>query len=127
MEDGKGFERWLARRAAAPKTSQDEDYARFLSAMSGPGPDRNGRAEHLEPGGEDSAAGLSDDAIYRGYVSELDGSAARRRSEENAKRELRERQEEVIRHVRQVGGGMSRSFEDLRSRIPGAGKPYEGG
>ncbi|MDP9477344.1 MAG: hypothetical protein M3R38_16960 [Actinomycetota bacterium] len=69
---------------------------------------------------------MSDDVVYQGYISELDGTAARRRTEEGLKRELQDRQEEVIRHVREVGGGLSRSHEHLRSRIPGAGKPYEG-
>ncbi len=128
-EESKGFERWLQRRAekaASPSTS-DRDYRDYVSAMTGQEAERDaGRARHLQPGGPDRTEGLSDDAVYVSYVSELDGSAARRRAEEAARQEARDRQEEVIRHASEVGGGLSRSHEHLRSRLQGFGKPNEG-
>lgn len=123
--DSPGFKRFKAQRAA--KAAADADYEAFTAAMRGPDGDANGRAQHLQPGGEDTAAGLSDGEIYRGYLAELDGTAARRRSEENAKRERIEREQEVVRYAKTTdSAALSRSHEHLRDRIPGAGRPHEG-
>lgn len=125
MEDhARGFQRWLKTRAA--KTSTDRDYEDFVNAMRGPDPGRNGVATSGTPGGEDPAEGIPDSVVYEQYLSVLSGKADRRRAEEMVKTEKLEREQEIIRSVSQVGGGMSRSFEHLRARIPGAGRPFEG-
>ncbi len=129
-EESKGFERWLKRRAekgaTSPSTS-DRDYRDYVSAMTGQEAERNaGRAFDVVPGGVDRAEGVPDDQVYRGYLQELDGTASRRRSEEAARQEARDREQEVIRHASEVGGGLSRSHEHLRSRLEGFGTPGEG-
>ncbi len=129
-EHARGFERWLKRRAEKAATSptvSDQDYRDYVAAMRGEQAQRDaGRVRHLEPGGEDRSAGLTDDEVYLGFVSELDGSAARRRTEEGLKRELQDREAEIVRHAAQTGGGLSRSHEHLRSRLQGFGTPHEG-
>ncbi len=129
-EESKGFERWLQRRAAKAATSpstSDEDYRRYMAAVSGEAAQRNaGRAFDVVAGGVDPAEGVPDDVVYRSYLQELDGTAARRRSEQAARQEACDRQEEVIRHAGLVGGGLSRSHEHLRSRLEGFGRPHEG-
>ncbi len=131
MRDAFSFERCMrkkAERAAKGPTTTDQDYRDYVAAMSGEQAQRDaGRAFHVVPGGEDPAAGTSDDAVYATYLAELDGSAARRRSEQNARQERHDREEEVIRHASQVGGGLSRLHEALRDRLEGFGRPGEGG
>ncbi len=114
-------------KAAASPTTDDRAYADYVAAVSGEAAQKNaGRAFDVVAGGVDPAEGVPDDVVYAGYLQELSGAAARRRSEEAARQEARDREAETVRHVREVGGGLSRSHEHLRSRIPGAGRPYEG-
>lgn len=123
--DSPGFAAFKARRAA--KAAADVDYAAYVSSMRGEAAERMaGVPVTGTPGGEDPAEGVPDDRVYAGYISELDGSAARRRSEEAARAELRDREAEIVRHAAQTGGGLSRSHEHLRSRLEGFGVPGEG-
>ncbi len=128
-EEARGFERWLKRRAeraTSPSTS-DREYADYVASVSGEQAQRDaGRARHLQPGGPDRTEGLGDDVVYASYLQELDGTASRRRAEESARQEARDREQEVIRHAGLVGGGLSRSHEHLRSRLQGFGRPNEG-
>ncbi len=125
-----GFEKWLQRRAEKAATSptvSDRDYQDYVSAMRGEQAQRDaGRVRHLEPGGPDLSEGIPDDRVYQGYLDELSGVAARRRTEEALKAEKIERENEIIRHASEVGGGLSRSHEALRSRLQGFGRPGEG-
>ncbi len=124
-----GFERWMKRRAAKGATTStgDEDYRRYMASVSGAEAQKNaGRAYSLEAGGPDPAEGVPDDAVYRGYLQELDGTASRRRAEAAARQELKDREAETVRHAAEVGGGLSRSHEHLRSRLEGFGRPGEG-
>jgi len=52
-----------------------------------------------------------EDLLFRRYEAELDGSAARRRSEESARREQREREEEIRRWAEQTGSPLPRDLE----------------
>lgn len=109
--DTPGFAAWKARRAA--KTNEDEDYGRFVDAMSGTQAELDaGVARHLEPGGPDPSVGVSDDAVYQGFVDQVDGTAGRRRAQETVRREREERQEEHKRHSRQMGYPLPTLFED---------------
>ncbi|PLS87760.1 MAG: hypothetical protein CYG60_00230 [Actinobacteria bacterium] len=79
------------------------------------------------PGGEDQAEGVPDTVVYAGYLDQLSGAADRRKAEATVKRELQERQEEVVRHLRQVGGGTSKDHDFLRPRLADSGFGPAGG
>lgn len=113
MQDGKGFERWLAKRQTAPQTTDDRAYEQYLEKAKGLTAQREAGRTHSEvPGGPDPSAGVSDDRLYARYRSELDGSAARRRAEETARQERRDRQEEHRRHAREMGFPTRAQYED---------------
>lgn len=127
--DTEGFRRFKQQRAEKAATSTDEDraYEMFTDAMTGTEAERMaGVASTGTPGGREVPDDLDEAEVYRGYLDVLSGAAGRRKAEETARLEKIEREQEIVRHVREVGGGMSSSFEHLRDRIPGAGKPGEG-
>ncbi len=125
MDSSPGFTAWKKRRAA--KAAADADYEAFTDAMTGRSAElRAGVASTGTPGGREVPDDLDENEVYTAYTDVLSGEAGRRKAEETVRREKIEREEEIVRHVREVGGGMSSSFEHLRGRIPGAGVPGEG-
>ncbi|PLS84881.1 MAG: hypothetical protein CYG60_15535, partial [Actinobacteria bacterium] len=53
MQDGKGFERWLAKRAAKRATAPEDNdfYEAYVNAATGQAAETTaGVAQHLEPG-----------------------------------------------------------------------------
>ncbi len=113
MQDGRGFERWLAKRQTAPQTTDDRVYAQYLDQALGLSAQREaGRTHSGVPGGPDPSEGISDDRLYARFRSELDGSAARRRAEDQARQERRDRQEEHRRHAREMGFPTRAQYQD---------------
>ncbi len=53
-----------------------------------------------------------EDRLFRQYEAELDGSAARRRSEENARLEQMEREEEIRVWAARTGSPLPRDLEE---------------
>ncbi len=53
-----------------------------------------------------------EDLLYKQYEDELSGEAARRRSIENARRDQREREEEIRAWAEQTGSPLPRDFEE---------------
>lgn len=49
---------------------------------------------------------------YQLYLEELNGTAARRRTERRLEEEAREREEEWRRHQLKYGGGIPKNYED---------------
>lgn len=123
--DTPGFKRFKEQRAK--RAADDQDYRDFLSSMTGEQAERDaGRAFPQISGGPDPAENVPDGVVYEQYLDVLSGAAARRQAEATVRRELRDREEETLRHVRQVGGGLSSSHEALRARLEGFGRPNEG-
>ncbi len=53
-----------------------------------------------------------EERLYRRYEDELSGEAARRRSIEDARRDQREREEEIRAWAEQTGSPLPRDFEE---------------
>ncbi len=116
MEDGKGFERWMARRAASGATTptgNDDFYAQYVAAATGADAERDaGRAHEEVPGGAVVPDHITNDEIYQGFVDMLSGKASRKRAEENVRQDFMDRREELRRHAREMGTPIPPQYED---------------
>ena len=114
--DGRGYERWLAAREvkAATDPTTEKLYASYLDLATGE------RAQRKAGVPESGLAGVgrvdlsqdSDDVVYEQFRAELDGSAARRRTEEAARLEREDRAAEYRRHSRETGSPMPALYDD---------------
>jgi len=64
-----------------------------------------------------STAEPSDEEIWQAYVELQDGTANRRRSIENARREQQEREEELVEYCKHTGSPLPTHMEHLRPRL----------
>ncbi len=117
MEDGKGFERWMKRRAergeTTSKTSDDRDYERFVSAMTGAEAEATaGVAYEQIDGGAVVPESLSDDQAYAHLLAVVSGEASRLQAQEDVRRDRRERQEEHRRHSEAMGYPLRDQYRD---------------
>ncbi len=117
MEDARGFERWLARRAAkgdaTTPTGDDAFYRAYVSAATGRAAERDaGRAFPQIDGGAEVPPDLTDDAAYENYMDVISGRAAKKQALEDVRRDRRERQEEHRRHAREMGTPLHGQYED---------------
>ncbi|MDP9457029.1 MAG: hypothetical protein M3Q60_14915 [Actinomycetota bacterium] len=115
--DSPGFERWKAKRAArgatAPKTSDDRDYERFVSAMTGAEAEAMaGVASPQIDGGAVVPPDLTDDQAYAHLLAVVSGEASRLQAQEDVRRDRRERQEEHRRHAREMSYPPRQQYED---------------
>ncbi len=115
--ESKGFERWMKRRAeraaTSPSTSDDKLYEAFVNAATGAEASRNaGRAFPQIDGGAVVPEHITDAEIYQGFTDMLDGTAARKRAEENVRQDFMDRREELRRHAREMGTPIPPQYED---------------
>ncbi len=112
------FKQQRAAKAAATPTIDDQDYAAFVSSMTGQAAERDaGVATTGMPGGREVPDDLDENEVYEAYRDVLSGEAARRQAEATARREKAEREQEIIRHLKIAGGGTSRDHDHLRDRL----------
>ncbi len=115
MEDGKGFERWMARRAASGATTptgNDDFYAQYVAAATGADAERDaGRAHEEVPGGAVVPPDMTDDEAYRNLLDVVSGRAARRQALEDVRQSRRDRAEEHARHAREMGYPLHWQYE----------------
>ncbi len=116
MEDGKGFERWLQRRAAkgaTTPTGDDDFYRAFVSAATGADAETTAGVAYEEiPGGAVVPDHISDDSIYQGFVDMLSGKAARERARQDVDQDFRDRRQEARRHAREMGTPIPPQYRD---------------
>jgi hypothetical protein len=106
--DSPGFARFKRQRAergdASPTTSDDQDYGRFLDAMTGRAAETTaGVAHEMIDGGAEVPPDLTDDQAYAHLLAVVSGEAARKQALEDVRRDRRERQEEHRRHSEAMG------------------------
>lgn len=105
---GSGFEEWKQRRQerGLDLTSDDQAYRAYVDQALGLSAQESaGVVTSGDPGAVDLSEGasVSDDQLYGAYRSELDGSASRRRAEEDARQARRDRKAEHALHARVAG------------------------
>ena len=114
---GRGFERWRERQAerASDFGRDDVAYAAYLDLATGERAQRNAGVPEsglADVGRVDLSEGDTDDVVYERFRAELDGSAARRRTEEATRREREDRIQEHRRHARECGYPMPQLYDD---------------
>ncbi len=116
MHDTPAFKKFKEQRAAkgaATPTSEDEDYRRFLAAMSGAEGERMAGGAHEQiDGGARVPEHITNAEIYEGFVDMLSGEAGRRRARENVRQDFRDRREELRRHAEEMGTPLHPQYED---------------
>ncbi|MDP9485561.1 MAG: hypothetical protein M3Q49_07190 [Actinomycetota bacterium] len=116
MEDGKGFERWLQRRAAkgaTTPTGDDDFYAAYVNAATGAEAEAMaGRAYEEIPGGAVVPETLTDDEAYQNLLDVVSGTAARRQAQEDVRQSRRDRAEEWNRQCAETGTPPLPQYQD---------------
>jgi hypothetical protein len=88
------------------------DYEQFKRGIvRGSGGAEGINEDHFDPDYPRSDEERKTERLYKEYLGELSGEAARRRSLENARQEQREREEDIRSWAKEVGSPLPRDFE----------------
>ena len=112
---GRGFEAWRQRQVEEADNGLDAQYRRYLDLATGERAQRNAGVPEsglADVGRVDLSEGDTDDVVYERFRAELDGSAARRRTEEATRREREDSIQEHRRHARECGYPMPQLYDD---------------